>query len=329
MSTETLIYQSEDGALQLPVALEHETVWLSQAQMAELFGTQRPAITKHLRNIFKSAELSENAVCSILEHTAEDGKNYQTKFYNLDAIISVGYRVNSRHATLFRQWATQVLKQYLIQGYAIYRQRFEQNAAELEQALSLINKAIQTPSLTTQTGKGLVDIISRYTQTFLWLQRYDEGLLTEPKGQTGGDLADLGDAMQALNELKQQRMAREEATELFARLRSDGLSAIWGNLQQSVFGEPAYGTIESKAAHLLYFFVVKNHPFVDGNKRSGAFLFVDFLHRNGRLYHPTGEVVINDNGLAAITLLVAESDPAHKETIIRLIMNMLSQEKHA
>lgn len=328
MSTETLIYQSEDGALQLPVALEHETVWLSQAQMAELFGTQRPAITKHLRNIFKSAELSENAVCSILEHTAEDGKNYQTKFYNLDAIISVGYRVNSRHATLFRQWATQVLKQYLIQGYAINRQRFEQNAAELEQALSLINKAIQTPSLTTQTGKWLVDIISRYTQTFLWLQRYDEGLLTEPKGQTGGDLADLGDAMQALNELKQQLMAREEATELFARLRSDGLSAIWGNLQQSVFGEPAYGTIESKAAHLLYF-VVKNHPFVDGNKRSGAFLFVDFLHRNGRLYHPTGEVVINDNGLAAITLLVAESDPAHKETIIRLIMNMLSQEKHA
>lgn len=328
MSTETLIYQSEDGALQLPVALENETVWLSQAQMAELFGTQRPAITKHLRNIFKSAELSENAVCSILEHTAEDGKNYQTKFYNLDAIISVGYRVNSRHATLFRQWATQVLKQYLIQGYAINRQRFEQNAAELEQALSLINKAIQTPSLTTQTGKGLVDIISRYTQTFLWLQRYDEGLLTEPKGQTGGDLADLGDAMQALNELKQQLMAREEATELFARLRSDGLSAIWGNLQQSVFGEPAYGTIESKAAHLLYF-VVKNHPFVDGNKRSGAFLFVDFLHRNGRLYHPTGEVVINDNGLAAITLLVAESDPAHKETIIRLIMNMLSQEKHA
>ena len=260
MSTETLIYQSEDGALQLPVALENETVWLSQAQMAELFGTQRPAITKHLRNIFKSAELSENAVCSILEHTAEDGKNYQTKFYNLDAIISVGYRVNSRHATLFRQWATQTLKQHLLQGYTINRQRFEQNAAELEQALSLINKAIQTPSLTTQTGKGLVDIISRYTQTFLWLQRYDEGLLTEPKGQTGGELADIADVMQALNELKQQLMAREEATELFARLRSDGLSTIWGNLQQTVFGEPAYATVESKAAHLLYF-VVKNHPF--------------------------------------------------------------------
>lgn len=328
MSSETLIYQSEDGALQLPVALEHETVWLSQAQMAQLFGTQRPAITKHLRNIFKSAELSENSVCSILEQTADDGKNYKTKFYNLDAIISVGYRVNSRHATLFRQWATQTLKQHLLQGYTINRQRFEQNAHELEQALLLINKAIQTPSLTTQTGKGLVDIISRYTQTFLWLQRYDEGLLTEPTGQAGGCLADLNDALLALNELKLQLIAREEATELFARLRSDGLSAIWGNLQQTIFGEPAYGTIESKAAHLLYF-VVKNHPFVDGNKRSGAFLFVDFLHRNSRLYHPSGEAVINDNGLAAITLLVAESDPAQKETIIRLIMNMLSQEKRA
>jgi prophage maintenance system killer protein len=144
----------------------------------------------------------------------------------------------------------------------------------------------------------------------------------------GGDLADLNDALSALNELKLQLIAREEATELFARLRSDGLSAIWGNLEQTIFGEPAYATIESKAAHLLYF-VVKNHPFVDGNKRSGAFLFVDFLHRNGRLYHPSGEVVINDNGLAAITLLVAESDPAQKETIIRLIMNMLSQEKRA
>jgi prophage maintenance system killer protein len=141
-------------------------------------------------------------------------------------------------------------------------------------------------------------------------------------------LADLNDALLALNELKLQLIAREEATELFARLRSDGLSAIWGNLQQTIFGEPAYGTIESKAAHLLYF-VVKNHPFVDGNKRSGAFLFVDFLHRNSRLYHPSGEAVINDNGLAAITLLVAESDPAQKETIIRLIMNMLSQEKRA
>jgi prophage maintenance system killer protein len=328
MSSETLIYQSEDGALQLPVALENETVWLSQAQMVTLFGRDKSVISRHIRNIFNDQELLSDQVVAKFATTAEDNKTYQVDYYNLDVIISVGYRVKSQQGVKFRQWATQTLKQHLLQGYTINRQRFEQNAHELEQALLLINKAIQTPSLTTQTGKGLVDIISRYTQTFLWLQRYDEGLLTEPTGQAGGCLADLNDALLALNELKLQLIAREEATELFARLRSDGLSAIWGNLQQTIFGEPAYGTIESKAAHLLYF-VVKNHPFVDGNKRSGAFLFVDFLHRNSRLYHPSGEAVINDNGLAAITLLVAESDPAQKETIIRLIMNMLSQEKRA
>lgn len=325
MSSETLIYQSEDGALQLPVALENETVWLSQAQMVTLFGRDQSVVSRHINNVFKDGELDERSSMQKM-HIANSDK--PVVFYSLDVIISVGYRIKSQQGVKFRQWATQTLKQHLLQGYTINRQRFEQNAHELEQALLLINKAIQTPSLTTQTGKGLVDIISRYTQTFLWLQRYDEGLLTEPAGQAGGDLADLNDALSALNELKLQLIAREEATELFARLRSDGLSAIWGNLQQTIFGEPAYATIESKAAHLLYF-VVKNHPFVDGNKRSGAFLFVDFLHRNSRLYHPSGEAVINDNGLAAITLLVAESDPAQKETIIRLIMNMLSQEKRA
>ena len=317
--------QSEDGALQLPVALENETVWLSQAQMVTLFGRDQSVVSRHIHNVFKDGELDEGSSMQKM-HIANSDK--PVVFYSLDVIISVGYRIKSQQGVKFRQWATQTLKQHLLQGYTINRQRFEQNAHELEQALLLINKAIQTPSLTTQTGKGLVDIISRYTQTFLWLQRYDEGLLTEPAGQAGGCLADLNDALSALNELKLQLMAREEATELFARLRSDGLSAIWGNLQQTIFGEPAYATIESKAAHLLYF-VVKNHPFVDGNKRSGAFLFVDFLHRNSRLYHPSGEAVINDNGLAAITLLVAESNPAQKETIIRLIMNMLSQEKRA
>ena len=325
MSSETLIYQSEDGALQLPVALENETVWLSQAQMVTLFGRDQSVVSRHIHNVFKDGELDEGSSMQKM-HIANSDK--PVVFYSLDVIISVGYRIKSQQGVKFRQWATQTLKQHLLQGYTINRQRFERNAHELEQALLLINKAIQTPSLTTQTGKGLVDIISRYTQTFLWLQRYDEGLLTEPAGQAGGCLADLNDALSALNELKLQLMAREEATELFSRLRSDGLSAIWGNLQQTIFGEPAYATIESKAAHLLYF-VVKNHPFVDGNKRSGAFLFVDFLHRNSRLYHPSGEAVINDNGLAAITLLVAESNPAQKETIIRLIMNMLSQEKRA
>jgi hypothetical protein len=198
-----------------------------------------------------------------------------------------------------------------------------QGLTDSEQALELIRKAAQSPELRTAEGRGLVEIISRYTQTFLWLQKYDEGLLDDPEGHPGGDLPAPDVAMRALGELKHQLMERGEATDLFANPRSDGLDGIFGNLDQSVFGEPAYPTVESKAAHLLYF-VVKNHPFSDGNKRSGAFLFVDFLYRNGRLLNARGETVINDTGLAALTLLVAGSDPKQKETLIRLIMNMLA-----
>ena len=198
----------------------------------------------------------------------------EIEYYNLDVIISVGYRVKSPQGTQFRIWATNRLKDYLIQGYALNQQRFEQNANELEQALKLIQKTARSPDLQLDSGRGLVEILSRYTQTFLWLQRYDEGLLDTPKGQTGGTLPTPETAMATLLELKKQLMARNEATDLFAQVRADGLASILGNLNQSVFGEPAYPTIESKAAHLLYF-MVKNHPFSDGNKRSGALLFVD------------------------------------------------------
>lgn len=314
------IYQTADGQTRIDVRLEQDTVWLRQEQMSELFGRERSVITKHLRNVFGEGELEEKSNVQIL-HIA--GSDKPVKFYNLDVIISVGYRVKSVQGTRFRQWATQVLRQHLVQGYTLNRSRFEQNAAELEQALALIRKAAQTPTLTAEAGSGLVEIVSRYTQTFLWLQRYDEGMLTEPGGQPGGLLPTEAEAMSSLAKLKQSLCSRGEATELFALPRGDGLGALLGNLDQTVFGEPAYPTIESKAAHLLYF-VVKNHPFADGNKRSGAFLFVDFLHRNGRLLNPQGAPVINDTGLAALTLLVAESDPKQKETLIHLIMNMLA-----
>lgn len=244
-------------------------------------------------------------------------------FYDLDVIISVGYRIKSPQGVQFRRWATQRLKEVLIQGYTFHQQRFEQNAQALQQALKLIEKTAKSPELTIESGRGLTEIISRYTQTFLWLQRYDEGLLEEPKGETGGTLPSPEEAMQSLMRIKQDLIARKEATDLFANPRTDGLTSIFGNLEQSIFGEAAYPTIEDKAAHLLYF-VVKNHPFSDGNKRSGAFLFVDFLNRNGRLFNEQGEAVINDTGLAALTLLVAESDPKQKEILIRLIIHMLT-----
>lgn len=314
------IYQSESGTVEVRLDKTHETVWLRQEQLSQLFGRERSVITKHLRNVFAEGELDGKSNVQNL-HIANSDK--PVKFYNLEVIISVGYRVKSIEGTRFRQWATHILRQHLTQGYTLNRQRFEANAHELEAALLLVKKAAQSPELQGNVGQGLVDIVSRYTQTFLLLQRYDEGLLTEPPQQSGGRLPSVQEAQQSLAQLKRDLMQKGEATDLFAKERGDGLAALLGNLDQSVFGEPAYPSVESKAAHLLYF-VIKNHPFADGNKRSGAFLFVDFLHRNGRLFDATGVPVINDIGLAALALLVAESDPAHKDTLIRLVMNMLA-----
>lgn len=316
------IYQSESGAVD--VQLDGETVWLSLQQMADLFGRDKSVISRHLRNVFNDGELERPAVVAKNATTAADGKTYQVEYFNLDAILSVGYRVNSVQGTRFRQWATRLLREHLTLGYTLNQQRLQTNAAELEAALKLVHKAAQTAELNADTGRGLVDIITRYADTFLWLQRYDEGLLTDPPSQPGGTLPSVDEARLALAHLKADLMQRGEATDLFARERGDGLPALLGNLDQSVFGEPAYPSVEAKAAHLLYF-VIKNHPFADGNKRSGAFLFVDFLHRNGRLLNAQGHPVINDTGLAALALLVAESDPVQKEVLIRLVMHMLAQ----
>ena len=320
--SQVVLYETSDGTMVLNVNVSENSVWLSQAQMVELFGKTKQNISLHINNIFKEGELASDSVVKESLTTAADGKQYRTKEYNLDVIISVGYRVKSQRGTQFRIWATERLREYLVQGYAINQQRFDSNAAELKQAIKLIQTAAKSSELSSKAGRGLVDIVSRYTQSFLWLQRYDEGLLEEPKGEVGGVLPSEAEARQSLAELKASLIARSEATELFAHERSDGLSAILGNLDQSVFGEPAYPSIEAKAAHLLYF-MVKNHPFTDGNKRSGAFLFVDFLHRNKRLLDQHDTPCINDTGLAALTLLVAESAPDQKETLVRLIMNML------
>ena len=313
------IYQSASGVVE--VRLDNDTVWLTQEQMTQLFGRERSVITKHIRNVFNEGELDEKSNVQNL-HIPHSDK--PVRFYNLDVIISVGYRVKSPQGVQFRQWATRLLREHLTLGYTVNRQRFEDNAAELEAALNLIRKAAQTPELSADTGRGLVDIVTRYAHTFLWLQRYDEGLLTDPATQPGGTLPTLEQAREALARLKADLVQRGEATDLFARDRGDGLAALLGNLDQSVFGEPAYPSVEAKAAHLLYF-VIKNHPFSDGNKRSGAFLFVDFLHRNGRLLNASGHPIINDMGLAALALLVAESDPVQKDVLIRLIVNMLAQ----
>lgn len=313
----------ETGSGSIEVRIEHESVWLSQEQMARLFERERSVITKHLRNVFRDEELVEESVCAKFAQTAGDGKTYQTRFFNLDAILSVGYRVNSKRGVQFRQWASRILKDYLVRGYALDRQRLEHNARELEAALQLVRRTLSNAELAREAGSGLAEIVVRYTQTFLWLQRYDEGLLTDPRGHPGGALPPLDEARAGIATLKADLVAKGQASALFGLERDDGLAALLGNLDQTAFGAPAYPTLESRAAHLLYF-VVKNHPFADGNKRIGAFLFAGFLHRNGRLFGADGSPVVNDVGLAALALLVAQSRPAEKDVLIRLIMNMLA-----
>lgn len=318
-----IIYQPDDEST-VSVKIEGNTVWLTQKQLSEILATSTDNISLHLKNIYASGELLEEATTedfSVVRQEGQRSVSRKIKHYNLDAIISVGYRVNSKRGTQFRQWATSILRDHLMQGWSLDRARFEHNATELEAALSLIKKTAQSNELITDTAQGLVEIVSRYTKTFLLLQRFDEGLLTDPSGTIGGVTPSINEVRQLIANLKAELMSRGEASEIFGIERDDGLSAILGNLNQSIFGGAAYPTIECKAAHLLYF-IIKNHPLSDGNKRTGAFLFVDFLNRNNALMQ-NGEPIINDIGLAALALLIAESDPKQKETMIRLIENML------
>lgn len=256
------IYQTQNGESQVEVRFDNDTVWLSQAQMAQVFDKNIRTVNEHIINVFEEHELDKEATIRKFRIVRQEGNRQverEIEHYNLDMIISVGYRVKSQQGVAFRRWATARLKDYLLKGYAINQQRFHDNAVELEQALQLIQKTAKSPDLTLEGGRGLVDIVSRYTQTFLWLQQYDEGLLSEPKSQTGGVLPTVAEACQALATLKAELIAKGEATPLFAQERGDGLPALLGNLEQSVFGEPAYPSIEAKASHLLYFVIKITH----------------------------------------------------------------------
>ena len=325
---EIIIYQTDDKRNQLEVRLEGETVWLRQSQIAELFGTQRPAITKHLANIFKANELEENSVSSILEHTAKDGKVYQTKFYNLDAIISIGYRVNSSRATQFRIWATQTLKDHVVQGYTLNEKRLQEQQEKFEalnKAVQFLKITIGQKQLSPNETQGLLEIISSYTRSFILLNQFDNDTL-QVKGSDKQLTHEINyqEAYGAIEELKKQLIAKKEASDLFGRQRDEGFKSILQSIVQTFGGEYIYPGIEEQAAHLLYF-VIKNHLFADGNKRIGAFLFVWFLHLNKHLLRKENELKINDNALVALALLVAQSDPSDKEIMIKLVINLINE----
>jgi prophage maintenance system killer protein len=325
---EIIIYQTEDGKSQLEARLQGDSIWLSQKQIANLFGTQRPAITKHLANIFKTKELAENSVSSILEHTAEDGKKYETKFYNLDAIISVGYRVSSTRATQFRIWATQTLKDHLVKGYTLNEKRLkeqEEKFKELNQTVEFLKATISNKQLSKEETQGLLEIISMYTRAFILLNQFDSNTLqleTSDKPLTYE--INYEEAIAAIQQLKQRLISKNEASELFGRQRAGGFHGILNSVVQTFGGHYLYPSVEEQAAHLLYF-VIKNHPFTDGNKRIGAFLFVWFLHLNKHLLRNRNEVKINDNALVALALLIAQSDPSNKELMVKLVVNLINE----
>ena len=312
----------EGDSQQVEVRLEGETLWLSLQQLADLFGRDKSVISRHLKNIFETNELERDSVVAKNATTAADGKVYQVEYFNLDAIISVGYRVNSTRATRFRQWATRVLREHLTQGYSLNEHRLAQRGLEeLTQAVELLGRTLTRQELVTDVGREVVGLILSYAKTWRLLQDYDEGKLTVPAGArpARGVLA-YDEARRALDALAEELRNRGEASELFARERADGLAAILGNIEQTMFGEPLYKTREERAAHLLYF-VIKNHPFSDGNKRSGAFLFLLYLRQEGM------RLPLDENGLTALTLLIAESDPKAKDLMVRLAMNLLADQK--
>jgi len=318
--SEILVYEAPDGKVRVDVRLDRETVWLSLNQIAELFGRDKSVISRHLRNVFRSEELDRGAVVAKNATTAADGKTYQVEYFNLDAILSVGYRVNSKRGTQFRIWATRTLREHLVRGYTLHEKRLaERGLKEARDTLDLLARTLKQQSLVDETGAAVLDLIKGYADTWRLLLEYDEDRLAAPPGSRPAvGVLDYATADAAIAEFRQELMARNEASELFGNPRGDALEGILGNIEQTMFGEPLYTSREQKAAHLLYF-VVKDHPFSDGNKRIGSLLFLLYLKQEGMAH------ALNPQALTALTLLIAESAPASKDLMIRLIMNLLAE----
>jgi prophage maintenance system killer protein len=321
---EIVIYKPKGGEVELKVKIQGETIWLAQAQIAELFGTERPAITKHLNNIFKSKELEKNSVCSILEHTASDGKKYKTQFYNLDVIISVGYRVNSQRATQFRIWATKVLRRYLVEGYAVNESRLLEAGEKfraLKNAIDFLQKKSKAELLKGQEGE-LLNLLADYSKTLSLLDQYDKNSLKEIKGEESGFVVGYELCLDIIAEIKKELALKNEVGDIFGIEVNHKFESLVKNLYQTFGGKELYGGLEEKAANLLYL-TIKDHPFTDGNKRIASFLFVYFLDKNKYLYRDNGEKKMNDNALTALALLVAESNPKEKDQIVALITQLI------
>ncbi|MBT0959973.1 virulence protein RhuM/Fic/DOC family protein [Denitromonas iodatirespirans] len=318
--TDIMIFAADDQPVE--VRLQGDTVWLTQRQMSEVFGTTPENVLMHLKKIFAEGELDEAATAKDFLAVRQEGTRQvkrRLKHYNLDAIISVGYRVSSARATQFRIRATGVLRQHLVEGYTLNERRLQARGIEFEQAVSLLARTLDSRQLVNDEGRAVLQVIGDYARSWSLLQGYDEQSLTGQRAtQREMRALSLDEVLAAIAQLKAELIAKGEATELFGQLRGDGLASSIATIEQGFGEELFYPNVASRAAHLLYF-VIKNHPLADGNKRTGAFLFLWYLRLNQHLLARPVARLINDNTLVALALLVAESLPEQKELMVKLV----------
>lgn len=321
---EIVIYQTKDGKTSIDVKLENETVWLNQAQMAELFQTDRTSIVKHVNNIYKSEELEKDSTCAKIAQVQMEGNRTIKRhiiYYNLDMIISVGYRVNSMRGTQFRIWANKILKDYLIKGYAINKQVKVAQLEDLKSTVRLLSNVIEHKQLTLDEANGLLRVITDYTYGLDTLDKYDyQQLEVDSTTPTEEFRATYEEAMEAIH-LLQEKFG---SSDLFGNEKDQSFKSSINTIYQTFGGEELYPSVEEKAA-MLFYLVVKNHSFSDGNKRIAAFLFLWFLEKNGILYKSDGSKLIGNNTLVALTLMIAESRTEEKDVMVKVVINLINK----
>ncbi len=322
---EIVIYTSQDGHVSLDTRLENETIWLTQIQIADLFNVKRPAISKHMKNIFESGELIEDSVVSILETTANDGKTYNVAYYNLDMIIAVGYRVNSKKATLFRIWATNVLRDYLTKGYVVNEKQLQSQKEKIEAlktTVSLLSRSLTNQIETIDEAQNVARLLENFAQGLDLLDDFDHKTL-DNQGYTQKDVVHISidEFLKVVNEMKS-----EFASDVFANPKDDSFESSVNQIYQTFGGQDCYPTLEEKASMLLYL-ITKNHSFSDGNKRIAASCFLYFLDKNGILYKD-GLPIIDNGTLFALTILIAESNPKEMETMKQIVVSVLNKGKY-
>ncbi len=320
-----IIYQSEDGQTQIDVRLENETVWLTQAQMAELFQTDRTSIVRHIQNIYRINELDRESTCAKIAQVQTEGKRLVTRtipYFNLDMIISVGYRVNSKRGIKFRQWANKILKDYLVKGYAVNDNIRREQIGELRQLVGILGRTIQSqPLMPSEDSQALFDVVTDYAYALDTLDNYDyERLVIEKTTQEERFHATYENAISEIEGLRK----KFGGSNLFGNEKDDSFKSSIGQIYQTFGGQELYPSVEEKAAMLLYL-VTKNHSFSDGNKRIAATLFLWFLNNNGILYREDGTKRLADNTLVAITLMIAESKTEEKDVMVKVVVNLINQ----